>query len=132
MAEALMRHKVENAGLADKIVIDSAGLGAWHVRAGNCGPACSGGTLAGSCADNWLGHWRRGLFSLPPRAAAGAAAQRVRLVQRHWRLELAQRKTFNVIQLPELVLSVANQHNVRKKQNLSPRTSNCQNVKFPI
>ena len=31
MAEALMRHKVENAGLADKIVIDSAGLGAWHV-----------------------------------------------------------------------------------------------------
>jgi len=26
-----MRHKVENAGLADKIVIDSAGLGAWHV-----------------------------------------------------------------------------------------------------
>ena len=31
MAEALMRHKVENAGLADKISIDSAGLGAWHV-----------------------------------------------------------------------------------------------------
>ena len=31
MAEALMRHKVENAGLADKIIIDSAGLGAWHV-----------------------------------------------------------------------------------------------------
>ena len=26
-----MRHKVENAGLADKIIIDSAGLGAWHV-----------------------------------------------------------------------------------------------------
>ena len=30
MAEALMRHKVLNAGLADKIHIDSAGLGDWH------------------------------------------------------------------------------------------------------
>ena len=31
MAEALMRHKVTNAGLADKIQIDSAGLGDWHL-----------------------------------------------------------------------------------------------------
>jgi len=31
MAEALMRHKVTLAGLSDKISIDSAGLGAWHV-----------------------------------------------------------------------------------------------------
>lgn len=31
MAEALMRHKVMLAGLSDKISIDSAGLGAWHV-----------------------------------------------------------------------------------------------------
>lgn len=30
MAEALMRHKVTAAGLADKIHIDSAGLGDWH------------------------------------------------------------------------------------------------------
>ena len=31
MAEALMRHKVTHAGLAEKIDVDSAGLGAWHV-----------------------------------------------------------------------------------------------------
>lgn len=31
MAEALMRHKIRHAGLADKIDVDSAGLGAWHV-----------------------------------------------------------------------------------------------------
>ncbi len=31
MAEALMRHKVAQAGLDDVISVDSAGLGAWHV-----------------------------------------------------------------------------------------------------
>lgn len=31
MAEALMRHKVTLAGLAEAIDVDSAGLGAWHV-----------------------------------------------------------------------------------------------------
>lgn len=31
MAEALMRHKVMHAGLAEAIDVDSAGLGAWHV-----------------------------------------------------------------------------------------------------
>jgi protein-tyrosine phosphatase len=31
MAEALMRHKVMHAGLAETIDVDSAGLGAWHV-----------------------------------------------------------------------------------------------------
>lgn len=31
MAEALMRHKVTAAGLAETIDVDSAGLGAWHV-----------------------------------------------------------------------------------------------------
>lgn len=31
MAEAIFRHQVEAAGLADKIRIDSAGTGDWHV-----------------------------------------------------------------------------------------------------
>jgi protein-tyrosine phosphatase len=31
MAEGLFRHLVEQAGLSDQIVIDSAGTGAWHV-----------------------------------------------------------------------------------------------------
>jgi len=31
MAEALMRHKIAQAGLDDVISVDSAGLGAWHV-----------------------------------------------------------------------------------------------------
>lgn len=30
MAEAVFRHKVEQAGLADKIRVDSAGTGNWH------------------------------------------------------------------------------------------------------
>jgi protein-tyrosine phosphatase len=30
-AEAVMRHLVEEAGLTDRIIIDSAGLGDWHV-----------------------------------------------------------------------------------------------------
>ncbi len=30
MAEAIFRHKVEKAGLADKIRVDSAGTGNWH------------------------------------------------------------------------------------------------------
>jgi protein-tyrosine phosphatase len=30
-AEAVMRHLVEQAGLTDRIIIDSAGLGDWHV-----------------------------------------------------------------------------------------------------
>ena len=31
MAEALMRHKVAEAGLSDKIQVDSVGTGNWHV-----------------------------------------------------------------------------------------------------
>ncbi len=31
MAEAVFQHMVEKAGLADKIVVDSAGTGNWHV-----------------------------------------------------------------------------------------------------
>jgi protein-tyrosine phosphatase len=31
MAEAVFRHKVNRAGLADEFEIDSAGTGAWHV-----------------------------------------------------------------------------------------------------
>ncbi len=31
MAEAVFRHLVEEAGLSDEILIDSAGTGAWHV-----------------------------------------------------------------------------------------------------
>jgi protein-tyrosine phosphatase len=31
MAEALFRHQVAEAGLADRFVIDSAGTGSWHV-----------------------------------------------------------------------------------------------------
>jgi len=30
-AEAVMRHQIAAAGLADRIVVDSAGLGHWHV-----------------------------------------------------------------------------------------------------
>jgi protein-tyrosine phosphatase len=30
-AEAVMRHLVEREGLADRVVVDSAGLGDWHV-----------------------------------------------------------------------------------------------------
>ena len=30
-AEAVMRHRVAEAGLADEIIIESAGTGAWHV-----------------------------------------------------------------------------------------------------
>ncbi|MFY7953475.1 MAG: low molecular weight phosphotyrosine protein phosphatase, partial [Armatimonadaceae bacterium] len=31
MAEALFRHRVVAAGLGDRIVIDSAGTGDWHI-----------------------------------------------------------------------------------------------------
>lgn len=31
MAEAVFRHKVKQAGLADKMTVDSAGIGSWHV-----------------------------------------------------------------------------------------------------
>lgn len=31
MAEAVLRHKVKEAGLDDRIVIDSAGTGDWHI-----------------------------------------------------------------------------------------------------
>lgn len=31
MAEAVFRHKVKEAGLEDKIFVDSAGTGHWHV-----------------------------------------------------------------------------------------------------
>ena len=31
MAEAVFRHKVQQAGLSDRIAIDSAGTGYWHV-----------------------------------------------------------------------------------------------------
>lgn len=31
MAEAVFRHKVAEAGLGDKIAVDSAGIGPWHV-----------------------------------------------------------------------------------------------------
>lgn len=31
MAEALLRHKLMLAGLSDRISVDSAGLGAWHI-----------------------------------------------------------------------------------------------------
>ncbi|MGF1671971.1 MAG: low molecular weight phosphotyrosine protein phosphatase, partial [Balneolaceae bacterium] len=31
MAEGVFQHMVDKAGLADKIVVDSAGTGSWHV-----------------------------------------------------------------------------------------------------
>lgn len=31
MAEAVFRHKVQEAGLADRIEVDSAGTGSWHI-----------------------------------------------------------------------------------------------------
>lgn len=31
MAEAILRHRVAEAGLADRVVVDSAGTGDWHV-----------------------------------------------------------------------------------------------------
>lgn len=31
MAEAIFRHKVQEAGLADRIEVDSAGTGSWHI-----------------------------------------------------------------------------------------------------
>lgn len=31
MAEALMRHKLEEMGLGDQFLVDSAGTGSWHV-----------------------------------------------------------------------------------------------------
>lgn len=31
MAEAVLRHKIAEAGLADQIVVDSAGTGDWHI-----------------------------------------------------------------------------------------------------
>ncbi|GAK06565.1 low molecular weight protein-tyrosine-phosphatase [Geomicrobium sp. JCM 19038] len=34
MAEAVFRHKVEHAGLRDKVTIDSAGTGHWHIGDG--------------------------------------------------------------------------------------------------
>jgi protein-tyrosine phosphatase len=33
MAEAVFRHKVKEAGLADQILVDSAGTGDWHIGA---------------------------------------------------------------------------------------------------
>jgi protein-tyrosine phosphatase len=30
-AEAIMLHKVEQAGLSDRVVVDSAGTGSWHI-----------------------------------------------------------------------------------------------------
>ena len=41
MAEAVMRHLVEKAGLSDKISVDSAGVGRWHI-----GEPAHRGTLA--------------------------------------------------------------------------------------
>lgn len=41
MAEAVFRHLVNEAGLSDKITIDSAGTGSWHV-----GESAHRGTLA--------------------------------------------------------------------------------------
>ena len=38
MAEAVFSHMVDEAGLSDKINVDSAGTGAWHIGE----PACSG------------------------------------------------------------------------------------------
>ena len=38
MAEAVFRQMVGEAGLADRITIDSAGTGSWHIGE----PACSG------------------------------------------------------------------------------------------
>ncbi len=38
MAEAVFNHMVDEAGLSDKINVDSAGTGSWHVGE----PACSG------------------------------------------------------------------------------------------
>jgi protein-tyrosine phosphatase len=38
MAEAIFSHMVNEAGLADKITVDSAGTGTWHIGE----PACSG------------------------------------------------------------------------------------------
>lgn len=40
MAEAVFQHKVSQAGLADKIQVDSAGTGSWHI-----GEAAHRGTL---------------------------------------------------------------------------------------
>lgn len=41
MADAILRHMVAEAGLGDKITVDSAGTGSWHV-----GETASPGTLA--------------------------------------------------------------------------------------
>lgn len=41
MAEAVMRDRVEKAGLSDRISVDSAGIGSWHV-----GESAHRGTLA--------------------------------------------------------------------------------------
>ena len=34
MGEIVLRHKLEEAGLGDRVVVDSAGTGDWHVGDG--------------------------------------------------------------------------------------------------
>lgn len=46
-AEGVFRHLVENAGLADRILIDSAGTGEWHVGSPPDARACKAAAARG-------------------------------------------------------------------------------------
>lgn len=95
--EAVMRHLVAEAGLTDRIVIDSAGTGAWHVghppdERSTAAAAARGITLAGRarqvrdadfddfdlllCAD--AANVRDLLALLPPDSPARARVRRLR------------------------------------------------------